>query len=220
MEATMRHRVLYKGTTPPWKETYRKRCVERLKGNRSKLLDKFRQVGDQLPSGTGDSKLVQEVMEEEWNAMQLDNNGFPSLWKKGSFSQDPDELATLEEIKYELLVEEQAMVSEIENILQFEEDCLESVVGLNAANQIVCPVCNRHNLTVTSCFIVCQCGVHINTRSQGMSIEKLQVLLETNLTAHGYNCPQHPLFSIATGEEGIASLFMTCHVCDVMAVIV
>ncbi|XP_053313363.1 RPA-interacting protein [Spea bombifrons] len=226
MEAAMRHRVLYKGTTPPWKETYRKRCVERLKSNRSKLLDKFRQVGEKLHSENGESVLVQEVMEEEWKAMQSDNGGFPSLWKKGTFShalgilQDPDELATLEEIKRELLVEEQAMVVEIENILRFEEECLDSVVGLNQANQIVCPVCNLNYMTVTSCFIVCQCGVHINTRSQGMSVEKLHSLLEANLTAHGYNCSQDPIFSVAVGLEGMASLFMSCQACDAMAVIV
>ncbi|CAH2222956.1 RPA-interacting A [Pelobates cultripes] len=226
MESAMKHRALYKGTTPPWKETYRKRCVERLKSNRSKLLDKFRQVGDRLHSGTGNSLLVEEVMEEEWAAMQSDHKGFPSLWNNGTFSQalgiltDPDELATLEEIKRELRVEEQAMIEEIENILQFEEECLDSVVGLNVSNQIVCPVCNRHNLTVTSCFIVCQCGVHINTQSQGMSIEKLRSLLETNLTAHGYNCCHHPVFSVVTGMEGIPSLFMSCHVCDAMTIVV
>uniref|UniRef100_A0A8C5PRC3 RPA interacting protein n=1 Tax=Leptobrachium leishanense TaxID=445787 RepID=A0A8C5PRC3_9ANUR len=227
MEAAMRHRALYKGTTPPWKETYRKRCVDRLQSNRSKLLDKFRQMGDRLHSRIGgNSLLVQEVMEEEWAAMQSDSNGFPSLWKSGSLSQalgvlkDPEELAILEEIKQELLLEEQAMVEEFENLLQFEEECLDSMVKLNASNQIVCPVCNRHNLTVTSGFIVCRCGVHVNTQSQGMSIEKLSSLLEANLTAHGCNCPQHPVFSVATGVDGTASLFMSCHVCDAVTVVI
>ncbi|KAM4796594.1 RPA-interacting protein [Rhinophrynus dorsalis] len=225
MEAAQRHRSLYKGTTPPWKETYRKRCFERLKNNRSKLLDKFRQVGDRLHAGVGGSFLVHEVMEEEWKAMQFDNGGFQSLWKD-PFSQalgilkDPDELATLEEIKRELQLEEQAMVEEFENIIQFEEECLDSVVGLSTGNQIVCPVCYRNNLTVTSCFIVCQCGVYINTKSQGMSIEKLRSLLESNVTTHGCNCSSHPVFSVATGVEGVASLFMSCHVCDTVAVII
>ncbi|MEE6469901.1 hypothetical protein FKM82_008811 [Ascaphus truei] len=211
MEAAMRRRTLYKGTTPPWKETYRKRCVDRLKSSRSKLLEKFRQVGEGLHDGTGGSFLVQEVMEEEWRVMQSGHTGLPSLWKKES-SQYPDELAVLEEIKLELILEEHAMINEIENIHQFEEECLNSVVGLNAGNQLVCPVCNRNNLTVTNCFIVCQCGVYINTRSQGMTIEKLQSLLETNLTSHGYYCPWHPVFSVAIGVEREASLFMSCHV--------
>ncbi|XP_053563487.1 RPA-interacting protein [Bombina bombina] len=226
MEATMKHRALYKGTTPPWKDTYRKRCVERLKGNRSKLLDKFRQVGERLHSGAAGSFLVQEVMEEEWKVMQSENTGLPSLWKRDKFSlavslfQDPDELAVMEEIKQELLLEEQAMIEEIEHVLQFEEECLDSVVGLSTDNQIVCPVCNRNYLTVTSCFILCQCGVYINTKSQGMSTEQLHSLLEINLTAHGANCSQHPVFSVAIGAEGVASLFMSCHVCDTVTVVI
>ncbi|XP_068121439.1 RPA-interacting protein isoform X2 [Hyperolius riggenbachi] len=142
MDAAMRHRALYKGTTPPWKETYRKRCVERLKSNRSRLLDTFRQVGERINAGSDGSSLVQEVMEEEWKAMQFDSGRLPSLWRTNLFSQDTDELETLEEIKRELLLEEQAMVLEIENILQFEEECMDSVVGMSTENHIVCPVCN------------------------------------------------------------------------------
>ncbi|CAJ0930758.1 unnamed protein product [Ranitomeya imitator] len=107
MEAAMKHRALYKGTTPPWKETYRKRCVERLKSNRSRLLDRLRQAGDRVGAGVGGSFLVQEVMEEEWQAMHR----VPALWRKASLSQDPEELVTLEEIKQELLLEVQCMVA-------------------------------------------------------------------------------------------------------------
>ncbi|KAM5181649.1 RPA-interacting protein [Mantella aurantiaca] len=226
MEAEMRHRALYKGTTPPWKETYRKRCVERLKSNRSRLLDKFRQVGQSVNGGIGGSFLVQEVMEEEWQALQTSGGNFPSVWKRESFSkalgilQDPDELVVLEEIRQELLLEEQAMVAEFENILQFEDDCMDSVVGMSAENLIVCPVCNRNYLTVTSCFVLCQCGMYINCKSQGMNSEKLQSLLELNLSAHANGCPEHPVFSVVLDAERVSSLFMTCTVCDAMAIII
>ncbi|XP_069827232.1 RPA-interacting protein [Dendropsophus ebraccatus] len=221
MEAAMRHRILYKGTTPPWKETYRKRCVERLKSNRSRLLDKFRQVGERINVAVGGSFLVQEVMEEEWKALQVHSGGsLPSLSQAFGILQDPDELVTLEEIKQELLLEEQAMIEEIESIVQFENDCLDSVVGLHNGNQVVCPVCNRNNLTVTSCFVLCQCGVYINCKSQGMSTEKLQVLLEASLSGHGGYCNEQPVFSVGLGAEGTSSMFMSCSVCDVVAIII
>ncbi|XP_044141274.1 RPA-interacting protein [Bufo gargarizans] len=225
MEASQRHRALYKGTTPPWKETYRKRCVERLKSNRSRLLDKFRQVGECGSAGVGGSFLVQEVMEEEWRAMQMHSGSLPPLWQRASFSQpfgvlqDPEELVILEEIKQELLLEEQAMVLEIERIVQFEAECLDSVVGLNNGNEVVCPVCNRNNLTVTSCFIVCQCGVYINCKSQGMDTEKLQALLEANLSAHASYCSEQPVFSVGLGAEGMSSMFMSCSVCDAVVIV-
>ncbi|XP_071992223.1 RPA-interacting protein [Engystomops pustulosus] len=225
MEAAMRHRAMYKGTTPPWKETYRKRCVERLKSNRSRLLDKFRQVGERVNAGAGGSFLVQEVMEEEWKAMQLQSSSLPSLWQKDSISQafgvlqDTEELVTLEDIKQELLLEEQAMVQEIESIIQFENDCLDSVVGLNG-NEVVCPVCNRNYLTVTSCFVLCQCGVYINCKSHGMNMEKLQALLEANISAHASCCNELPVFSVGLGSEGMSSMFMSCSVCDAVAIII
>lgn len=61
--------------------------MERLKSNRSKLLDKFRQVGERVNGGIGGSFLVQEVMEEEWRAMQASSGSFPSLWRKENISQ-------------------------------------------------------------------------------------------------------------------------------------
>ncbi|KAM4045189.1 RPA-interacting protein [Anomaloglossus baeobatrachus] len=216
MEAARRHRALYKGTTPPWKETYRKRCVERLKSSRERLLASFRRVGDRLSAGVGGALLVQEVMEEEWQAMH--SSTLSSLWQDSS-SQDPDELVTLEEIKQELLFEEQAMVEEIESIVQFENDCLDSVVGLSG-NGVVCPVCHRNYLTITSCFVMCQCGVYINCKSQGMNTEKLQALLEATLSAHASCCSEQPVFSAGFGAEGIPSMFMSCSVCDAVAVII
>ncbi|XP_069613586.1 RPA-interacting protein [Ranitomeya imitator] len=215
MEAAMKHRALYKGTTPPWKETYRKRCVERLKSNRSRLLDRLRQAGDRVGAGVGGSFLVQEVMEEEWQAMHR----VPALWRKASLSQDPEELVTLEEIKQELLLEEQAMVEEIESIVQFESDCLDSVVGLSR-NEVVCPVCNRNYLTITSCFVMCRCGVYINCKSRGMNTEKLQALLEANVLAHASCCSAQPVFSAGFGAEGLPSMFMSCSVCDAVAIII
>ncbi|XP_069470702.1 RPA-interacting protein [Ambystoma mexicanum] len=224
MEASLKHRSLYKASSPHWKETYRKRCVERLKSSRSQLLDRYRQVSESEPCGVQRSLLVQEVMEEEWKQLQL-TNSLPSMWGRGNFSQvfgmlqDPDELALLEEVQQELILEEQRMVEEIERVLEFEEECLNSVIDLNAETQIVCPVCNRNNLTVTSHFVVCACGLYIHAHSRGLTVEKLQSLLGNHLAEHQCRCPHRPLFSVGTGLAGESHLFMSCQVCDTVAVI-
>ncbi|KTF82288.1 hypothetical protein cypCar_00027507 [Cyprinus carpio] len=110
MDAVQRHRSMYKGTTPPWKETYRKRCVERLKNSRSRLLEKFRQMGEDS-GGSKRSLLVQEVMEEEWSALQSSNQSLPSLWNGSGIrdvyaaQQEYDELSAFEEIQQELIAQ-------------------------------------------------------------------------------------------------------------------
>ncbi|KAJ1185341.1 hypothetical protein NDU88_002134 [Pleurodeles waltl] len=225
MAAALKHRSLYKATPPPWKETFRRRCVERLKNSRSRLLDRYRQVSDGERGGLRRSLLVQDVMEEEWQELQLTNTNLPSLWRKGDLSQvfgllqDSDELALLEEIKQELILEEQCMVEEIERVLRFEEECLNSVIELNTENQVVCPVCNRNNLTVTSHFVLCPCGLYINTNSRGLTDEKLQSLLERHLLDHRFHCLHSPVFSVSSWTEGESNLFMSCQVCDTVAVI-
>nr|XP_033777308.1 RPA-interacting protein isoform X1 [Geotrypetes seraphini] len=224
MEVAMRRRALYKGTAPPWKETYRQRCVERLKNSRSRLLDRYRQVGENGHCAMRGSFLVQEVMEQELKALHCMNTNLLSLWHKDAFSQaldlleDPDELTILKEIEQELMLEEQSMIEEIENVLAFEEKCFHSAIGLNAENQMVCPVCKRNNLTVKEHFIECPCGVHINTHLQAMTAQQLQSHLEDALTEHQSQCLHYPVFSVGTGLEE-NNLFMSCQVCDTVMVI-
>lgn len=148
MDALHRHRSLYKGATPPWKETYRKRCVDRLKNSRSRLLERYRQMGtSQQLSGAGASTIVQEVMEEEWTALRSEERGLPPLLgpqdmaELFSVGKDHDELAVLEEIQQELMSHEMSIIEEYERNLQFEEQYISSVVEGLDETHIICPVC-------------------------------------------------------------------------------
>ncbi|KAJ6655764.1 hypothetical protein lerEdw1_004817 [Lerista edwardsae] len=205
---------------PLWKETYRQRCMERLRNSRARLLDRYRQVGENVAGGARSTLLVQEVMEVEWQALQSAEVELSALGKQDTFSQMPtdlDELAVLEEIQKELIIQEQLAI-EYERSLQFDEECLNLMLdGFDAGRKVICPVCRRNNLTVNSHLIVCLCGLYIST--QGMTEEKLQGLLEDAVTEHSQLCQHSPEFAIAGGMEGESNLLMSCWVCDYWVVV-
>ncbi|KAK1158348.1 RPA-interacting protein A-like isoform X1, partial [Acipenser oxyrinchus oxyrinchus] len=201
------------------------RCVERLRNSRSRLLQRYRQVGGSLHCGAQGSFMVQEVMEEEWNALQTADRGLPSMWSKGGFGdifnlKNDEELAVLEEIQRELVAQEQAILEEYDKSMQYEEQCVIAMAeGLDADNHVICPLCHRNNLTVNSHFVSCPCGMYINTLNKNITVEYLRSLLESRVTDHNYQCCQNPVFSVASGIERCANLLMSCMACDYLSVI-
>lgn len=221
-----RHRSLYKGTTPPWKETYRKRCVDRLKNSRSRLLDRYRQMGES-PRGSGAeaSIIVREVMEEEWSALQSEDRRLPSLWgaqgmaEMFSAMKEYDELAVLEEIQQELLSQEMAIIEEYERNLKFEQQYISSVVEGMEERHIICPICHINNLTITSHFISCICGLYINTTNCNITPDVLQQLLESRVSEHMEECHHNPVFCVAPNTDTSSNLLISCKVCDYLSII-
>ncbi|XP_074778941.1 RPA-interacting protein isoform X2 [Athene noctua] len=209
-----RYRARCKGPAAPhWKETYRRGCVERLRRSRAKLLERYRQAGERAGGLAPSALLVQEVMRREWQALQESR---PALGGEGALAQmleDPDELAVLEEIQQELILQEQSVLEEYEQSLQFDEECLNAMLdGLDTSDKVICPVCRKNNLTVRSHLVFCQCGLYIST--QGMTEEKLRSLLENTLTEHSHRCFHNPEFTVTSGMEEETSLLMSCSVCD------
>ncbi|KAJ0058029.1 hypothetical protein NL108_007252 [Boleophthalmus pectinirostris] len=229
MDTLFRHRSLYKATTPPWKETYRKRCVDRLKNSRSKLLERYRQMGEgPQPKAFGGSIIVQEVMEEEWSALQAENqHRLPSLWGSSNMTEmfgvtkEYDELAVLEEIQQELLSHEMSIIEEFEKNQQFEQQYISSMVeGMDEdMDHIICPVCHVNNLTVNNLFISCPCGVYINTKSRNISPEVLKDLLESQISEHMEECFHNPIFSMASNGDSPPNLMISCQACDYLSVV-
>ncbi|XP_076058990.1 RPA-interacting protein B-like isoform X2 [Oratosquilla oratoria] len=178
MDRLVAHRALYKSPrTPPWKETYRKRCMDRLRANRSKLVHSLRRVGDAMNNNTGDdlepeakkARLVQDIMEIEWNVMNK-SHAFPSLrlvpGDLGEDGVDPSEeyLATMDEIERELMEEDERLLNEV---LSYDAASLASQVSAMLRDEVICPVCQvRSNVecTVEEHSHTCQ-GVMVFTRT-------------------------------------------------------
>ncbi|GIY94987.1 RPA_interact_N domain-containing protein [Caerostris extrusa] len=62
------HQTLYKLKTPPWKETFRQKCYQRLKDSRARLVDKFR--GLKMCS----DETFDVLMKEDWKTLSKEKN--------------------------------------------------------------------------------------------------------------------------------------------------
>ncbi|NWH65149.1 RIP protein, partial [Geococcyx californianus] len=187
------------------------RCMERLRSSRAQLLQRYRHGGE---DGTERrALLVPEVMEEEWQALQAESSQNGRVMESCTFQmlEDPDELAVLEEIQQELILQEQSVIEEYERSLQFDEECLNAMLdGLDASTKVICPVCRKNNLTVRNHLVFCQCGLYIST--QGMTEGKLRALLENTITEHSHRCFHNPEFIVTSRMEEETSLLMSCPV--------
>ncbi|XP_055223244.1 RPA-interacting protein isoform X4 [Gorilla gorilla gorilla] len=184
-------RSLYKLVgSPPWKEAFRQRCLERMRNSRDRLLNRYRQAGSSGPGNAQNSFLVQEVMEEEWNALQSVENCPEDLAQL----EELIDMAVLEEIQQELINQEQSIISEYEKSLQFDEKCLSIMLAEWEANPLICP-------------------------SSELTEQKLRACLEGSINEHSAHCTHTPEFSVTGGTEEKSSLLMSCLACDTWAVI-
>ncbi|XP_047400044.1 RPA-interacting protein isoform X1 [Sciurus carolinensis] len=216
-EATgSQRRSLYKQVgSASWKEAFRQGCLERMRKSRDRLLNKYRQIGSNMPGRGQNAFLVQEVMEEEWKSLQS-RECYPEALTQLSLPMD---LAVLKEIQQELIDQEQCIIREYEKSLQFDEQYLSIMLAEWEAKPIICPVCTKYNLRITSGVVVCQCGLHIPSHSPELSEQKLRACLEDSVNDHSTHCPHTPEFSVTDGTEEKPSLLMSCLVCDTWAVI-
>ncbi|XP_037000161.2 RPA-interacting protein isoform X2 [Artibeus jamaicensis] len=211
------HRSLYKLVgSPPWKEAFRQGCLERMRNSRDRLLNKYRQARGNMPGRAQSTLLVQELMEEEWSALQSMESRPEALaqWER------PMDLAELEEIQQELIDQEQSIISEYEKSLQFDEKCLSIILAEWEANSLICPVCTKYNLRIASGVVMCQCGLYIPSHSSELTEQKLRACLEVSVSEHSAHCPHTPVFSVTEGTEKKSSLLMNCLACDTWAVII
>ncbi|XP_074046590.1 RPA-interacting protein [Macrotis lagotis] len=210
-------RALYKRPGgPPWKETYRQRCLQRMRSSRARLLEKYRRGGS-APGGL----VAQEVMEAEWLALRPPPESPAAPRSSEALAQvdDPEELAVLEEIQQELMSQEQAFIEEYERSLQFDDKCLWALLEGLQMDGLICPVCSRYNLTVVRGMVLCQCGLRLFSQAPELTEQSFRVLLEESVNRHSELCAHRPEFSFMSGTEESSSLFLSCAVCDTLTVL-
>ncbi|XP_042856057.1 RPA-interacting protein-like isoform X1 [Penaeus japonicus] len=213
LDKRLLHKQIYKnarGKTPPWKDVYRKRCMERLRSSRSQLVNRFRSAGDAINNNNNSpAKMVQDIMEIEWAAISQ-GSVFPSLKKLPvGFEDMPKEddmmlLSLMEEIQQELINEasahsfplrdfssreaalylsEQFSPSPFQGVTKREERLLIEVLNYDAA-MLASQVAAQQNEEVIC--PVCQVqGLQEVAKRQGASIEASGAEAAANVLACG-----------------------------------
>ncbi|XP_056664067.1 RPA-interacting protein isoform X2 [Monodelphis domestica] len=187
-----------------------------MKRSRARLLDEYRRVGE-APSGL----LAQEVMEEEWLALQPPHGSLAAQRLSEAFVQveDAEELSLLEQIQQELLSQEQAFIEEYERSLRFDDACLRALLEGLQADRLICPVCARSGLSVARGEVLCACGLRLSSQAPGLTEEAFRALLEEAVNRHSEVCGRRPEFSVTSGAEEGSSLLLSCAACDTWAVL-
>lgn len=229
LERRLHHKKLYKnarGRTPPWKDVYRKRCMERLRCSRSQLVDHFRSAGDAINNNNNinlpAARRVQDVMEVEWVAMSP-GTGFPLSHQDAPQEHDDQALlALMEEIQQELITEEEKTIMDV---LNFDTAALASQVALQA-DEVICPVCQVQGLQESnksavvsrdvfrSNVLVCGCGLAL--QGANLTLNTVKSSLENTLTQHSQACVGRMSFTSTTDTQG-ANVLITCNLCDWMS---
>ncbi|KAK2558323.1 RPA-interacting protein A [Acropora cervicornis] len=196
-----RHRAQYKCNTPPWKEQYRKRCLERLKNGRQKFVDRFRR------NSNSDESLV--VKEADYNATE-------------DYSLD-EVLTIMDEIQKELMEEERSILAheQYEENLKFEEASLCAAIECLRTDEVLCPVCKSKPLHQNKQVIFCACGLRIDTEYDAVNLSYVRGQIESALVAHrDEHCLAEPEFCISFVQElGVRNLVSLCRACEFMYIV-
>ncbi|EDO32784.1 predicted protein [Nematostella vectensis] len=227
-----RHRSQYKCSTPPWKDTYRKRCKERLRDSRQKFLGKFRQTDEAV----GGASVIDKVMDEEWTRLSKEHADLPQ-WKptRRSFRPfsnvplEPSEeadineiLSVMDEIQQELMEEEKLILAQYDENQKFEEESLCAAIEGLKTDDVICPVCKRNPLHQNKQVIFCCCGIRIDTETDCISLPYVKAEIESSVATHNSEgCGSEPTFVVSkvSGLQ-VSNLIMQCNDCGFLYIII
>jgi hypothetical protein len=221
--------MMYKMKTPPWREMYRTRCMERLRNGRDRLISRFRQLDLQSTGPEGDGDIISDVMKEEWSVMRgtvlsgLRHDPFLSehdVSLPDDDDGDDEIISIMEAIKLELQNEEQLILEAYRAGEMFEQSNLDASIDLTDPNSVVCPICTRNRLLQNKNVIFCACGLRLDMEQDGLMLSNLKEQLDVGVMSHEQMACQGRAQFFTCNEGGITSLMMSCQTCDFLFVVV
>lgn len=217
-----------------WKEKFRQGCMERLRNKRQDFVNSLRNKACSPGSPSSSQEYVNQVMVEEWKQMKLESpllsgSSVRGFKRKNDFESDDEDfpesieaaLDYFQEIQVELLKEEERMLAQYEELMNFDDQYIHDTIAMLSTTVVVCPVCQKNNLLQNKHIIFCACGVRIDTETDGMTLEHVEKQLSQTVTEHSSNCQHTPTFHVADlSGVGIKNMVLSCQVCDCLSIVI
>lgn len=203
------HQKFYKCGSPSWKESYRRRCCDRLKNSRAKLLERFRtkcNIGD---GSEYENIIVDDILKDELGQQENYDADFDSILK------------VMEEIRQELIVQEREILLQHDRLKEFEDKEVDSAIldhEHHTSENVLCPICSCHYLQQFANIIGCKCGVNINVGEDSITLDYVGIQLRVGTTVHADKCQSKPIFGVVH-EYGNHNMVMSCETCDFMFIV-
>jgi len=205
----------YKMTTPPWKETFRKECMNRIRNNRRRLMDENRRG------------YMNDIVMEEWTKL------------RENYDDIDVHLSIYEEIKKEMDEEADRIFEEYEKSVNFPSTSHQD--GGDVANYLInpnqrlirCAACGRkHDYNIASQFpndnghlvSFCVCGhLTVDKRTKvlepAVSGEEICQRILSTVAGHAAVCSSAPFVHTVDNDNDGTQLIMFCQACGMQLVI-
>ncbi|KAL5017116.1 hypothetical protein ScPMuIL_006705 [Solemya velum] len=219
------HHELYKAKTPPWKETYRKRCIDRLRQSRDKLQDRFRKINTNEEHG---DEFIKDLMRDELKLIRREQAGSPSNMQTGlqTIEEPGDDidniLSLFDDIQAELMREEMKLLQEYDlykGSLRHEENSLCTAIERLCTVEVICPVCQKNPMMQNKSVVFCKCGMRVDTEQDCLTLTYIKQTLDDGTKQHSEACDYPPVFSVVA-EVGSNNLLMSCEECDFLHIVI
>ncbi|XP_054711901.1 RPA-interacting protein A-like [Uloborus diversus] len=210
-ERLKQHQMMYKAKTPPWKEAFRIKCIQRMQNSRGRLVDKFR--------GLDPEDVIDAVMNQDWELDTETKKPGIKIFADEEFSDAElnEFFSTMEEIQKELLEEERILLEEYYAAVRNPE--IDATVDWLENEEVICPLCKKSILHQNHSVIFCGCGLRIDTQQDGLTLMHFKKELLEGINSHDRSCDVYPDFSLLQYCD-ITNLAITCKECSFMYIVI
>lgn len=199
--------------SPKLQEVLRERCRKRMRERRSEFLNRSR---FSRSINSDDVEVLGEIVRKELSFIadtDLDPIVNPFISREVE-QLDPEDALVLEN---EIIQEEaQWIVQEYEKMMNEEMESF-ALAADDEVNEVICPICQKCNLTQRGKTVDCEsCKLTLDC---SVTLMELKLLIKNHVDNHSAQCTALPGFLLIP-ENDTSSLFIICDKCSTLSPII